>query len=103
MITGKSLALAILLAAVPFTTSAVSAQNQRTNPTNSTMQARDHSTTDRSRPAASEMRDQGMRDRDMHHRDDRDMRHYGWRRGHHYGWHRCMMRGHHHHRVRVCR
>ncbi len=40
-------------------------------------------------------------DRDRHHDMDRDMHrdmHHHWR-----GHHDCMMRWHHHHRVRVCR
>jgi len=108
MTTGKTLLLAAVLAAAPFTISAASAQGQHrdmTNTTNTTMQQQqpDRATSDRSRTGMRDMRDRDMRDQHMRDRDHRDMRHYGWRRGHHYGWRHCTMRWHHHRRVRVCR
>lgn len=103
MITGKTLLLAAVLVAAPFTTFAASAQNPRTNPSNTTMQQRDRMAIDRNQTNVSDMHDQHMRVRGMRHRYDRDMRHYGWRRGHHYGWRHCTTRWHDHHRVRVCR
>lgn len=104
MITGKTLLFAAVLAAAPFTISGASAQNTRSNMINTTMQQRDRATqTDPRDIRDRSIADRDMRDRDMRHRDDRDMRHHGWSRGHHYGWRHCVMRWHHHHRVRVCR
>ena len=103
MDTGKTLLLAVVLAAAPFTVSVASAQSRHPNTTSATMQPRDGASTNRNLTDQRDMRDRDMRDRDMHDRDHRDMRHYGWRRGHHYGWRHCMRRWHHHHRVRVCR
>jgi hypothetical protein len=108
MITGKTFLLAAVLAAAPFATTAANAQMQRNT---MTTQSRDRATTtdrttmDRSRMDQRDVRDRDnrdVRDRDRD-RDRRDMRHFGWRRGHHYGWRNCMMRWHHHHRVRICR
>lgn len=105
MIMGKTLLLATVLAAAAFAGTGANAQVQRNS-----MSAQPPSrsvTTDRgtmSNRAMPNDRDrQDMRDRNMHDRDHRDMRHYGWRHGHHYGWRHCMMRWHHHHRVRICR
>jgi Ni/Co efflux regulator RcnB len=91
----KTLLLAAVLAAAPFTISAATAQSHHTD---TTMQAHDRMMSDRNRTDQRDIRDQDMRDR--HHSD---MRHRGWRHGHHYGWRHCVTRWHHHHRVRVCR
>jgi hypothetical protein len=106
---GKTLLLAAVLAAAPFAASAAGAQVQRNTmtamPRDRTMTT-DRATTFRDRQDMRDMRDRDrrdMRDRDMRDRDHRDMRHFGWRNGHHYGWRNCMMRWHHHRRVRVCR
>lgn len=113
MITGKTLLLAAVLAAAPFTVSVAGAQNARSNTTGSTMQQRERPAVDRNQTDQRDIRDRSlgdrsMRDRDMRdrhtsHHDDRYMRHHGWSRGHHYGWRHCVMRWHHHHHVRVCR
>lgn len=108
MTMGKTLLLAAVLAAAPFTVSGASAQNTHSNMTSTTMQQRDRATVDRNQTDQRgirdrSIRDRDMRDRDMRHRDDRDMRHHGWSRGHHYGWRHCVTRWHHHRRVRVCR
>jgi Ni/Co efflux regulator RcnB len=103
----KTMLLAAALAAAPF---AATAANAQVHHDSTTVQSHDRTTTDQYHRDRTDMNDRNRdnsdmrdRDRDMRDRDrDRD-RHHGWQRGHHYGWRHCMMRWHHHHRVRVCR